>query len=94
MTAEVVDLSRVREERAPTLTGSARCLAFGHDWVAAAPIGLEWLECPTCRLVRGRFVYPVQRGGEEWACNCGCTLFKVNRVGIYCPNCGADQRFP
>jgi len=77
----------------PHATGKAQCLDCHHEWVAVAPIGEVWLECPACTLLRGRYVFPFVRDGEEWACNCGNDLFHIKREGAYCPNCGVWQHW-
>lgn len=77
----------------PHLSGEARCLTCGHTWVAIAPSGTVWLECPECKTEKGRFCGPVEESGEHWTCNCGCDLFHISRKGIYCPNCGVRQNF-
>jgi len=93
MTAEIIEFKRPEEE-VPHCTGEARCLDCKHTWAAVAPLGVIWLECPACSLVRGRFVNYVARGDHYWECNCGNDLFKVTPDFIYCPNCGQEQTFP
>ena len=95
MSGEVIDFARAKEERTPHMEGHALCLACRHRWVAVAPLGTVWLECPApeCRLLRGRFFVPMARGEDRWVCACGNDLFHHNSVrGLYCPHCGADQR--
>jgi hypothetical protein len=76
----------------PHMTGEARCLSCKHIWQAVAPIGATWLECPSCMLMRGRFIYPIEHNeGLRWSCDCGNDLFFVTPDGIYCPNCGEWQ---
>ena len=84
---DVVELDAQR----PHLEGKARCLACQHAWVAVAPLGVIWLECPSCSLERGRFVAQVEREGPHWHCRCENDLFYVTRDGYYCPNCGSWQ---
>ncbi len=72
-------------------TGKAKCLACKHEWVAVAPVGVTWMECPECTLERGRFFAQHVREGEHWQCNCGNDLFYVSPDGVYCPNCGEWQ---
>ena len=84
-------LADARAARNPHLTGPAKCLACRHGWVAVAPTGTIWLECPSCTLERGRFVAQVQRDGPHWHCNCGNDLFQITEECTYCPNCGAEQ---
>ena len=83
----VVDIASRRSHK----TGDARCLACRHEWTAVAPLDADWLDCPSCTLVRGRFVGPCEREGLQWACNCGNDLFHLTPDGIYCPHCAAWQ---
>jgi hypothetical protein len=32
----------------PWCAGQAECIACGHEWVAAWPLGADALECPDC----------------------------------------------
>lgn len=87
MNAKVVDLADRRPD--PHVAGPARCLACKHEWAAVAPTGTLWLECPECSLLRGRFLWPVERSGlPHWVCGCGNDVFHVTPQGYYCPNCG------
>lgn len=82
----VIDLAEYR----PHSEGKARCLDCGHAWEAVAPVGVTWMECPMCGLMRGRFVWShLREGALHWRCDCGCDLFYVTPDGSYCPNCGA-----
>lgn len=87
----IIDLATWKEEHTPHLAGKATCLDCRHQWAGVAPVGTVWLECPNCRLLRGRFLNPVEREGPHWQCNCGCDLFYVTDSGMYCPDCGAWQ---
>lgn len=87
----VVDISKAREERQPHLSGKAKCLACKHEWVAVAPSGTIWLECPSCSLERGRYVAQMEKPVPHWHCKCENNLFYVTADGYYCPNCGLDQ---
>lgn len=78
----------------PHLSGKARCCACRHDWVAVSPVGTDWLECPSCHLMKGRYVHPAIPSGEEaWQCACGCDVFMITRRSAFCINCGTEQRF-
>ena len=90
-TMTVIDLKQAKQEREPHVSGKARCLACKHEWVAVAPVGVIWMECPACTLERGRFVAQVERDGLHWHCNCGNDLFHATPDGFYCPNCGEWQ---
>ena len=81
------------EENTPHLSGSARCLGCKHEWVAVAPVGTSWLECPSCRLGKGRYVSTFMEDDSHWHCDCGNELFACSqRYGWYCPMCGACQK--
>ena len=45
----VIDFTKAKAELDPHISGDARCLACKHEWVAVAPIGTIWLECPACK---------------------------------------------
>ncbi len=73
-------------------SGQACCTACNHEWVATAPLGTLWLECPSCKTERGIFKFTFLRAGvEHWTCNCGNQLFYITRDGAYCPACGDAQ---
>ena len=86
--AEPIDLSDARRARNPHLEGAARCLDCKHEWAAVAPVGTRWMECPSCSLIRGRFIGEHRREGDHWHCTCANELFYVTPDGYYCPNCG------
>lgn len=79
-----------REE--PHLSGMASCMACQHRWVAVAPVGTVFMECPECSRMFGHMVAPVERDGDHWTCDCGNDLFRVSRDGMYCPRCGEMQK--
>ena len=86
--AEVIDIL----SNQPHITGEATCLICKNEWIAVAPAGTVWLECPDCGLTKGHFKYACQTDDkEEWVCNCGCSLFKIVPRGVYCPLCGTWQ---
>jgi len=78
-------------EAKPHAAGRARCLDCRHEWQAVAPVGVRWLECPSCSLERGRFIAQHEREGPHWYCGCGNDVFQVMPAGVYCPNCGVWQ---
>lgn len=90
MSAEVIQLDEMR----PHSSGEVLCLACANEWVAVTPVGTVWLDCPACKLTRGRYKYAHTREGAHWQCKCGNDLFSVMEQGIYCPNCGGWQVFP
>ena len=87
----VIDLAQAKKDREPHMTGPAMCLSCQHEWTAVAPLGVLWLECPACSLMRGRFIANVERDDAHWECNCGNRLFYITPRGAYCPNCGLWQ---
>lgn len=90
----VVSLKQYKEEHEPHLTGDAKCLACGHEWVAVAPVGGSEFECPQCGCMKGVYQMFVIDDPEIWVCNCGCDIFRVTPDYIYCVNCGTEQTFP
>lgn len=89
--AERKQQKQSEETHCDTLVGMVRCLSCKHEWQAEAPAGSTWLECPECSLMKGRFIYPVERKDPHWVCGCGNSYFQMNPDGIYCPNCGSFQ---
>lgn len=89
--AEIINLQKEREDRRPHLSGQACCMLCAHEWIAVAPVGETWVECPVCHAHKGYLTYPVQRLGLEWQCACGNDLFRITPDGPYCPNCGVRQ---
>jgi hypothetical protein len=87
---------RSREQETPHLSGQARCVACDHEWVAVAPVGSTWLQCPECGTNKGllRFHCEPAEGGEMWTCGCGCDVFYITREDIRCFHCGGVQAFP
>jgi hypothetical protein len=72
-----------------TISGNAKCIDCGHEWVQVAPHGTLWLDCQSCKLERGRFVRHCERAGEHFHCiACNNDLFYATREGFYCPGCG------
>ena len=84
----IVDLQKFKEAKEPHSHGLARCLDCKHEWHAVAHIDVTWMECPSCTLVRGRFVGQFAVPGPHWICSCGNDLFHATQEGVYCPNCG------
>lgn len=95
MAAEVLSLDQYR----PHMTGQARCTACGHDFVAVAPVGETWFECPKRGTERALLRYPVldePAWPNEYQCNCGCSVFAIRSdssgdVRIACLSCGVTQ---
>ena len=82
-------------EHQPHMTGEAKCLACGHEWVAVAPIGTVAFECPKCGLDKGQTKYPCQppEGSDIWECNCGSQTFFIRPTGFMCTNCGVSEGY-
>lgn len=80
-----------REE--PHMSGKAHCIACDHQWMAVAPVGTVFLECPSCHTEKGRFIGACSpdEGTEVRECNCGNQLFYLTREGHMCANCGIYQ---
>lgn len=103
MNPKIVSLSAVRERKqaeaasseednSPHLSGNAVCLACKHEWVAVAPVGTIWFECPSCGTERGVMKGPCMHVGEShWTCKCGNILFHITKNAVYCPLCGKPQ---
>lgn len=79
----------------PHQVGSAFCIACDHEWEAVAPVGIEVLECPSCRCVKGRFKFECAPavGLQVRQCNCGNQLFYLTPQGHMCPRCGTYQSY-
>lgn len=88
MTREVVQLDDHRPD--PHLGGEAVCFACKHKWAAVCPVGVLWLECPSCTLLRGRLVHPVRTDTPHWTCACGSEVFHLTEMETYCCNCGEE----
>ncbi len=75
-------------------SGEAKCVQCQHEWVAAVPVGVKWIECPACGLHKGAMRGAVSRPDElHWECNCGNDLFHFTPKGAYCTNCAVYQSF-
>jgi len=90
--SKVIDFAEAQEENTPHGSGNAKCMACQHEWVAVAPLGTVWLECPECHLTQGHFVYTFCRWEDRhWTCDCGNDMFHMTPAGFYCPRCGNWQ---
>lgn len=79
-------------DRQPHLSGEAKCLACGDEWVAVAPVGTATLECTACGLHKGVFKRLCgPSDGVVWICNCGCDAFYIDRMGVRCLVCASIQ---
>ncbi len=89
---KIISLEKYKEDSSPSSSGECKCLSCGNKWVGVTPIGVIWMECPSCGLIRGRFIHHHERDGSKWVCNCGNDLFYITPKGCYCPNCGDWQK--
>lgn len=86
-----------RKPNDPHLSGGAKCIGCGHEWVAAAPVGTITLECPCCSAMRGVWRYPVRaaEGDILYRCDCGCEALTAYKRGGYfyikCMCCGVEH---
>jgi predicted RNA-binding Zn-ribbon protein involved in translation (DUF1610 family) len=89
---KLINLAEKKEEQLPHNSGKAFCLICKHEWIAVAPAGVVWMECPKCGSEKGIFKYACLREDDpHWTCHCGNDLFYVTPRGYYCPNCGEWQ---
>lgn len=96
-------VGELTEERDPHISGAAKCMACGHEWVAVVPVPMSTpdLACPKCDLSRGQLQYPVEPTDDAnvWYCECGSTWFHLVRdrrdviVRTLCAGCGNEQDF-
>lgn len=84
----------------PYLSGTAKCIDCGNEWIAVAPVGTLYLECPHCKTKRGVMNGPCDAadGEQLYVCNCGCDLFKIVAVDnvfkwMICLRCGTSPTF-
>lgn len=87
--ADVVDLAAFRAAEEPEeeiesanhLSGPAKCLACGHEWIAVAGVGDECFDlvCPKCDTRRGQRVYPANapEGAATYTHKCGSQYYTI-----------------
>lgn len=75
------------------MSGEAVCANCQATWVAVAPIGSTWMECPECHCMKGNFTHPSLRKEDLYTCRCGCDVFRMTQYGTYCVNCGISHGF-
>lgn len=75
------------------LSGLAKCLACGHEWIAVVSVGQDShdLVCPKCDTRRGQLVYPpgLDENDVTWTHRCGSryyTVLAVKRSGWKVPS--------
>lgn len=89
----LIDLQAEREKRTPHAQGKTRCVVCEHESQAVAPLGVHWMECAQCHLLKSTWVNPFRRGKLAWTCRCGCDVFGISERLIYCQHCGKEQEF-
>jgi len=95
ISSSIISLGSPRAERETQFReDEVFCLECHHRWRARAPKDVDFLECPNCGLMRGKWYLPfIQTHSPHWVCDCGNNLFLLSAGGIYCPNCGKDQDY-
>lgn len=79
----------------PHNQAKANCINCDYDWIAVVKVGVTEFECPKCKKMKGFFIETVIPHTEEiWMCDCGCQLFYIGNISIYCSECGVEQSFP
>lgn len=77
------------DSKKPQMSGDARCIECGREWIAVAHVGTSQLECPQCKSMKGIFVNPCCRFSEpHLTCSCGNDYLHIIPTGYYCPRCG------
>jgi hypothetical protein len=92
MSADIVPI-KPGEPDEPHLSGHATCSMCRHKWIAIAPVGTMWMECPNCGTMKGHFSNPVFYPEPLYICKCGCDSFRISTSSTYCIACGTIQRF-
>jgi hypothetical protein len=96
----VVDFKRPHRQKPEDgwSSGEAVCIACKKRWVAVAPVGVRWLECPSCGANKGIFSNPfgAQEGDSVFICNhCGgealTAYYHDNLFYLRCMGCGVDH---
>lgn len=91
--SEIIDFAKAKEDAGRWTSGPALCLRCKHEWVAVAPVGLDWFECPECHCHTGCKAGAVKVEGPHYQCKCGNWLFLITPDGTYCPLCGEQHIF-
>lgn len=90
----IVSLSDYKDNKIPHMTGEAHCLHCHNTWIAVAPVGNVWIECPNCNLKKAAFMHHIttpEKDSIVWTCGCGNQLYYKTQLGLWCPNCGSYQ---
>lgn len=88
--SKVIDLQAHRESKQPHWSGEVYCVGCQHTWVGVAPIGTEWVDCPSCSMPKGTPRHPFGGtvGDAILTCTCGCeALTAYKREGAFCVRC-------
>lgn len=94
----VISFQKAKEEREPHWSGTCKCIGCGHEWVGVAPMGVMFVDCPSCELPKGHPKYPFgggEAGDAVFTCNCGSealtAYYRGNRFRLQCMACGTDH---
>lgn len=77
-------------ERMPGFHGKALCLDCGYEFEGHRNFDHAFIQCPKCRLFRGKHIYPIVTDTPHFTCNCGNDIFHITPTFFYCPACGKD----
>ena len=79
----------------PHATGEAVCISCKHEFIAVAPVGEVWFDCPECGIEKAtwKYVFKFKAGTEIRVCACGNELFYLTREGHACALCGKYQQY-
>jgi len=69
------------------ISGNAKCLSCGYEWVAIAPAGATTLECTECKTNKGVFTGLVSPE-TVYECECGNQHFYISPDDLICSLCG------
>ena len=92
---EIVNIFK-KDENDASITGPAKCMACGYEYVAVSPVGVAVMECPECHCHRATWKGLAVPSNDKkvWVCNCGNDLFMiVDDGGIMCAVCGLYQKY-
>lgn len=94
---KIVSLAEAREARQPHWTGTAYCVGCRNEWVAVAPMGVMWVDCPACGLPKGTPKHPfgADVGDRVLTCDiCGSealtAYYRGDAFYARCMGCGND----
>lgn len=94
----VISFQKAKEEREPHWTSTVYCVGCGHEHVAVAPIGVQWVECPSCHTQKAtpRHPFGADQGDVVFSCSlCGLealtAFYRKGRFNLMCMGCGVDH---